>query len=314
MKKKNFLLGAQAKLIVLITLGILLIGIPCLIYKNTIYTTVYVFTGVILYFSIIISIVILIGKGLRVMFSLPPFNFLEIVLSIIIYIIAFPIITILGLMAILAMSIYPKGNYFIIYILAVVSIYLFGVRITFYGSLPKEKDSFILVLNHTSFIDYILILVAMGVRPYNVVAGSNLHYIPILGYFLKKYAIGVDRKNRSSLERAYFKMLEELKNKKNIGIFPEGGRTTEKEISEGVILKEFKNGAFRAAEALKIKIVPVILNGTKNYAPKEKKGWWYVFPTKAEIRYLEPVFPDNKTMEQIKLETFQKMFQALNEF
>ena len=208
------------------------------------------------------------------------------------------------------MIICPKIKYHIMYMLVSVSVFVFGVRVDFYGSLPKERP-LIITPNHTSFIDYLLILLTMGQKPYNVVAGSNLSYIPILGYLLKKYAIGVDRRDSKSLKKAYIRMIRELKEGKNLGIFPEGGRITESEILSGIILKEFKDGPFAAAKNLSIKIVPVIFHGTKIYAVKNKKCWWYVSPTKIKIFFLETISPENKTVEELKNETFKAMFHKI---
>jgi 1-acyl-sn-glycerol-3-phosphate acyltransferase len=299
-------------MIVLVVLGLLFIGIPYLIHRDTIHTTLYIYTAVVLYFVAVIGITIWVGKVFRKIFLLPPYSFLEIVLSVIIYSIAIPVIGILGILSILIIILYPNSKYFVIYVLANVSVFVLGVIVIFSGSLPKEETGpFIVIPNHVSFIDYLLILITMGLKPYNVVAGSNLCYIPLLGYFLKKYTISVDRKNKQSLGKTYSEIIRELKSGKNIGIFAEGGRITEQQIFSGLILKNFKDGPFRASKFLNVKIVPVIFHGTKKYAPKEKRGWWYVSPTRIKIIFLESISPKGKTVEELKEKTYKVMFSFL---
>ncbi len=294
--------------IVLFLLAIFLILIPYVFEKSTINITFYIYWGIIFYFFVVIGITVWIGKILRKIFNLPAFSFLEIILSLLIYLISFPILVFLGIWVILMMFLIPKIKYQVIYYFALIAVFLLGVRIKFFNSFPKEKGPYIVIINHNSFIDYLLVILIMGNKnKYNVVAGANLYHIPIIGFLIKKYAISVNRKDFNSRKKTYLSMIHELESGKNVAIFPEGGRRSFTEVQQGILLKKFKESSFRASCLLGVKILPVILTGTNIYAQKDKKGWWYVSPTKIEIKYLEIIDPQNKTADQILKEAFSLM-------
>ncbi len=126
----------------------------------------------------------------------------------------------------------------------------------FYPSIKwKEKfekgKSYMLVSNHKSMIDIMLMLSACD-HPVVFVGKKELDRIPIFGYFYSKVCILVDRDDPQSRKDVYAKSVKRLSKGLSICIFPEGG------IPEpGVILKEFKNGAFSLAIQFQIPIVPM---------------------------------------------------------
>ena len=315
-QKINHRMTLRSYAIVFVTLGSF-VGIVYLIHNHSINFTLHFYIWMILYYMVGISLITWIGKAIRKVFSLPKYTFLEIFLSISIYWIAFPIIAVLALIVMVAMLKESRWRYHIMNILANTAVFLLGARVVFLGSLPKEGP-FIVVADHKSSIDYELILLAMGIRPYRPVAGLNLGKIPILGYFIKKYAICVKRDKCGKISPSAAKETEDeiisyLKKGVNIGMFASNGRLDKNDREEGKILKDFKIGAFRASVETGAKIVPTIFWGAQEYAAKDKKVWWAVSPRVIQIIYLDAISPDGKTAKELKEEVFNVMLEKIQE-
>jgi 1-acyl-sn-glycerol-3-phosphate acyltransferase len=89
-------------------------------------------------------------------------------------------------------------------------------------------------------------------HPVVFVGKKELDRIPIFGYFYSKVCILVDRDDPKSRKDVYAKSAKRLSTGLSICIFPEGG------IPEpGVILQDFKNGAFSLSIQFQIPIAPM---------------------------------------------------------
>ena len=132
---------------------------------------------------------------------------------------------------------------------------LFGMgfyyKIEFEQEFEKGK-SYMLVANHTSMTDVMLMLAVVKDNPFVFVGKAELAKIPLFGFFYKRTCILVDRNSSKSR----FNVFERAQNKINQGlsvcIFPEGGVP-----DESIVLDEFKDGAFRLAIEHQIPIVPM---------------------------------------------------------
>ena len=133
---------------------------------------------------------------------------------------------------------------------------LFGMG--FYYKIERQQEfekgkSYMLVSNHTSMTDIMLMLAVVKDNPFVFVGKAELAKIPIFGFFYKRTCILVDRSNSKSR----FKVFERAQHKINQGlsvcIFPEGGVPDD----ESILLDEFKDGAFRLAIEHQIPIVPM---------------------------------------------------------
>lgn len=134
-------------------------------------------------------------------------------------------------------------------------IILFGMglpyRITRDQQMEKGK-SYMLVANHTSMTDIMLMLV-VSKNPFVFVGKKELVKIPIFGFFYKRTCILVDRNSSKSRFEVFQRAQQRLSQGLSICIFPEGGVTED----ESVLLDEFKDGAFRLAIEHQIPIVPM---------------------------------------------------------
>ena len=126
----------------------------------------------------------------------------------------------------------------------------FYLRIKYKKPFPKNI-SHILVSNHTSYLDP-FIMFRVSKTPFVFVGKKELDKIPVFGYFYSKVCILVDRDDSRSRKDVYEKSIKRLERGVSICIFPEGG------VPEpGVVLREFKNGAFNLAIQFQIPIVPL---------------------------------------------------------
>ncbi len=128
----------------------------------------------------------------------------------------------------------------------------FYPKITCMQPLEKGK-SYMLVANHTSMTDIMLMLVAIKHNPFVFVGKKELSKYPIFGFFYKRCVIMVDRSSGKSRYQVYERAQKRLQQGLSICIFPEGGVPDD----ESIVLDTFKDGAFRLAIEHQIPIVPM---------------------------------------------------------
>lgn len=144
---------------------------------------------------------------------------------------------------------------------------LIGYRVGGLENLP-DRAPFIIAPNHASFVDPFLLALALPRRVFDDVffVGYSAYFRgPILGYIGKLLRTVPIDQNRH-LEGAMQAAAEGLRRGMVLGIFPEGGRS-----SDGTV-KEFRRGAGILASHLEVPVVPVGLWGTYEMWPRE--GRW----------------------------------------
>ncbi len=137
---------------------------------------------------------------------------------------------------------------------------LLGLKVELrYPSATVTRQNCIYIANHQN--NYDMVTVANAVQPRAVTVGKkSLLWIPFFGllYWLAGNLL-IDRENRSKAHGTINEVVRQIK-KKNISIwmFPEGTR------SRGRGLMPFKTGAFHAAIAAGVPIVPICVSNTSN--------------------------------------------------
>lgn len=124
-----------------------------------------------------------------------------------------------------------------------------------------KKKSYMLIANHTSMTDIMLILTVVK-NPFVFIGKKELARFPVFGFFYKRTSILVDRSSAKSRQQAFKAARERLQKGISICIFPEGGVP-----EEDVLLGSFKDGAFRLAIEHKIPIVPITFADNKKRLP-----------------------------------------------
>jgi len=137
----------------------------------------------------------------------------------------------------------------------------FKSKITYEQNFVKGK-SYMLIANHTSMIDIMLMLLTTK-TPFVFVGKKELSKIPVFGFFYKRSCILVDRSCSKSRFAVYERAQKRLNQGLSICIFPEGLVPAD----EFIILDEFKEGAFRLAIEHQIPIVPIaFLDNKKRFS------------------------------------------------
>ncbi|NNE04053.1 MAG: 1-acyl-sn-glycerol-3-phosphate acyltransferase [Eudoraea sp.] len=124
-----------------------------------------------------------------------------------------------------------------------------------------KGESYMLVANHTSMLD-IMLMLHVSRNPFVFVGKKELVKIPVFGFFYKRVCIMVDREDSKSRMGVYRRAQKRLNNGLSICIFPEGGVP-----EEHIVLDAFKDGAFKMAIAHNIPIVPMTFHDSKKRFP-----------------------------------------------
>ena len=127
----------------------------------------------------------------------------------------------------------------------------------------EKGESYMLVANHTSMLDIMLMLLVVKNNPFVFVGKKELAKIPVFGFFFKRVCIMVDRSSSKSRFKVFELAQKRLHQGLSICIFPEGGVPDD----ENIILDEFKDGAFRLAIEHQIPIVPMVFLDNKKRFP-----------------------------------------------
>lgn len=174
--------------------------------------------------------------------------------------------------------------------------------------IPKKKESYMFVANHTSMTDIMMMLVTVK-NPFVFVGKAELAKIPLFGFFYKRTSILVDRNNPKSRQTVFLRAQRRLKQGMSICIFPEGGVP-----DESVTLDTFKDGAFRMAINHQIPIVPITFGDNK-------KRFSYIFfsgsPGQMRAKVHKFIPTEGLTIEDTKClnaETRDLLLNQLNTF
>jgi len=137
---------------------------------------------------------------------------------------------------------------------------LLGLKVEIrYPSSTMTRQNCIYIANHQN--NYDMVTAASAVQPNTVTVGKkSLLWIPLFGqlYWIAGNLL-IDRENRSKAHGTINEVVRQIK-KKNISVwmFPEGTR------SRGRGLMPFKTGAFHAAIAAGVPIVPICVSNIDN--------------------------------------------------
>ena len=156
----------------------------------------------------------------------------------------------------------------------------------------------ILVANHVSFVDAIL-LMAASPRPIVFIMDHRIFRIPVLGWLFKlakAIPIAPQKENPQTYERAFAEAERVLREGDLLCIFPEGAITRDGQ------LQEFKGGIMKILEKQPVPVVPVALqNLWGSYFSRIEQGTAMVRPfrrgvfSRVGLVAGEPVLPADVT-------------------
>ncbi len=177
---------------------------------------------------------------------------------------------------------------------------LTGIRRIFKGKENlKEGENYIVICNHSSFLD--VALASPGIPgPNKTIAKIEMSRIPLFGAIYKSGSILVDRKSEKSRKRSYVKMKEVLEMGLHMCIYPEGTRNKTSEP-----LQRFHDGAFKLAADTGKAIIPAVIFYTNKVMPANKT--FYFWPHKVEMHFLDAIIINGKSAEELKQTSFDVM-------
>ena len=146
-----------------------------------------------------------------------------------------------------------------------------------------QKTNFIIVSNHPSFLDPLCVMAAVPKRIY-CIAARYLYRLPLVGWFLKKIEAFPTGSSSG-------KGVDLLLQNKNVGLFPEGGR------SRYGGLREFRRGAALLAARTGRPILSCAILGSGQALPRGAK-----FPnlfTTIKVKVSKPIFILKETDDKI---------------
>jgi len=158
----------------------------------------------------------------------------------------------------------------------------------------NPHETYVLVANHNSFID-ILVLYYLPLH-FKWVAKDSLFKIPLFGWNMRLSRYIAIRRGDEASKLALFKTVRLwLARKVNVLFFPEGTRSLDGK------LKPFKPGAFKVAIESGVKILPIVLNGTREALPARS----LIFAHKAfmKLTVLDPIDPTLINEEDLIIKT-----------
>ncbi len=169
---------------------------------------------------------------------------------------AFVISSIVALIMIPAIMLFPKKKGMIMHTLNGVILKLLGAKLQSTGELDPHAD--MIVMNHQGIID-IIGMEALQTHHLRWAAKKELFDTPWFGNLLQKgEMISLDRGNKAALV-SLLKSVKESREKldRAVAIFPEGTRAKDQ------ALLSFKAGTKIVAEKLELKVQPVVITGSK---------------------------------------------------
>ena len=169
------------------------------------------------------------------------------------------------------------------------------------NTFPPEGKSMVIVANHSSYMD-IMLMFRMRKTPFVFVGKKELVKIPFFGYLYKRAAITVDRGSLESRQKVYESANKVIEKGYGICIFPEKDYLDEK-----ILLNSFKKGAFKLAIEHQIPVFPLVF-----YDCKRKFPWHTNFGYSGSLRIkaLKLVSTNGmseKNINLLSLEVYQKI-------
>src|SRR5450830_895480 len=167
--------------------------------------------------------------------------------------------------------------------------------------IPTEGAA-VLVCNHVSYVDAIVIMAASP-RPIRFVMDHRIFKMPLMGWIFrtaKAIPIAPAKEDPFLMEKAFIDIAQALHEGELVCIFPEGKLTRTGQISE------FKGGIAKIVERSKVPVIPLALRGLWGHLLSHRNGHLFERAFKAGLRSRlslavgVPVAPEAATPELLQ--------------
>ncbi len=184
---------------------------------------------------------------------------------------------------------------------------LAGVTVTVKGIDNLPPDSSIVVANHASFIDGVLLNGYLPAR-FGFVIKGELRDIPVVHFLLRRSGSKfVERKEASGSSRDARQLVKAAQGGESLGFFPEGT------FRLGPGVARFRAGAFVAAIKGDLPVVPIAISGTRKML---SSGRWLPRPAELVVDVLPAIAPGDENFashRQLAEAARQQIIAALGE-
>jgi len=170
-----------------------------------------------------------------------------------------------------------------------------GVKPTIYGRENLNAEwPVVYIGNHRSIFDIVLLYV-LSTDTTGFVAKKELEKVPVLAWWMKEaHSLFLDRENLREGLKTILQGVEYVNSGESMGIFPEGTRNKEKDLSA---MLEFHAGSFKLATKAGVPIVPIVFYNTADIF-EDHKPW--LKKARVIIRIGEPIRQEDLTADQKK--------------
>lgn len=166
------------------------------------------------------------------------------------------------------------------HLLARLGLPILGIRLVVDGLERLPEGSCVVVANHASYVDGIVMKAALPPR-FSFVIKREAASMPVAGFLLKRIGSEfVDRGSEGGRRRDAMRVLRRAEAGHALVFFPEGT------FDEVPGLKRFHVGAFAAAVRGAMPVVPVVIHGARRALPNRAI---IVRPGTVRIEILEPI-------------------------
>lgn len=184
---------------------------------------------------------------------------------------------------------------------------LSGIKVTLLGIDNLPTDSCVVVANHASYIDGILLNGYLPAR-FGFVIKGEMRDIPIVHFLLRRSGSKfVERKEASGSARDARQLVKAALEGESLGFFPEGTFLLEPGVGR------FRPGAFVAAIKGDMPVVPIALSGTREMLPSGR-----IMPRKVELTIdvrpvIAPGDDDFSSSRRLAQASRQRLLEVLDE-
>jgi 1-acyl-sn-glycerol-3-phosphate acyltransferase len=189
--------------------------------------------------------------------------------------------------------------------LARVTLAMFGLRVTTSGMENLPAGPCVVVANHSSYLDGVLLQALLPPR-FSFVVKREAASMPVAGFLMLRIGVEfVDRHSHGGRQRGARRVIQRAEQGHSLVFFPEGTF----DATPG--LKRFHAGAFTAAVRGGMPVVPVVIRGARRALPHHA-----IIPQPGRIEFdiLEPlpVIGPDATPDRLRDEARRRMLERLD--
>jgi 1-acyl-sn-glycerol-3-phosphate acyltransferase len=166
-----------------------------------------------------------------------------------------------------------------------------------------ESGPFVVVANHASFLDPVLVGYTSRERHVSFMAKEELFRVPLLGFLIRRYGAFPVRRGQWDRE-AIQKFQDFIHSGKPIALFPEGTRTLTGELQPA------KKGVGMLIYNARVAVVPAYIDGTFQAWPK---GKLFPKPGKTSVSYGPAILMDDLYQEEAGKPVYLKIASRIME-